>query len=231
MKPTSLFVALAAAAIVPAAIASGGTIVKLEGKAVIERRSLKVEAAESTPIYSGDTLNVADQGVAQMVLEDDSVFVVPGGSRLRIDSFAVAKPGAGGKAVYTLLNGGLRTITGKVSKGGDDQYELRTEEGTIGVAGSAYMAMRCQGACAGKHKAGLYVRGESGTITVANAAGKLKLRRGQTAHVANKDTLPVHVRASPFDDPLISADFALDAEFNTEVHPPRVEPELTPSPS
>lgn len=232
MKRASLFVGLVtAAAVAPAVLASGGTIVKLDGKAVIERRNLKVQVAPSTPIYSGDTLEVADDGIAQLLLEDDSVFVVPGAARLRIDTFAVAKPGAGGKAVYTLVNGGIRTITGRVSKGGDDQYELRADEGTITVAGSAYMAIRCQGACARKHKAGLYVRGESGTITIANAAGKLNLRRGHTAYVANRDTLPAHVKTSPFDDPTISADFSLDAEFDTEVHPPRVEPELTPSPS
>lgn len=231
MKRASLLIALVAAAVTPAAFASGGTIVKLDGKAVIERRSVKVAAAESTPIYSGDTLEVADDGIAQVHLEDDSVFVVPGGARLRIDTFALAKPGAGGKAVYTLIKGGIRTITGRVSKGGGDHYELRADEGTVTVAGSAYMAIRCQGACARKHKAGFYVRGESGTISIANAAGKLSLRRGQTAYVANRDSLAVLVKTAPFDDPMISADFSVDAEFDTEVHPPRIEPELTPSPS
>jgi len=231
MKRASLFLALVAASVTPVALASGGTIVKLDGKAVIERKNLKVEAAESTPIYSGDTLSVAEQGLAQVLLEDDSVFVVPGASRLRIDSFAVARPGAGGKAVYTLVNGGVRTITGKVSKGGDDRYELRAEEGTITVAGSAYMALRCQGACARKHKAGLYVRGQAGTITVTNAAGKLNIRRGQTVYVADMNSLPAHVKVSPFDDPSISADFSVDAEFDTEVHPPRIEPESSASPS
>lgn len=231
MPRPSLILALAAAAVMPAALAGGGTIVKLGGKAVIERRSVQVQAAESTPIYSGDTLNVADQGIAQVLFEDDSVFVVPGASRLRIDSFSLAKPGAGGKAVFTLVDGGVRTITGKVSKGGDDQYELRADEATITVAGSAYMALRCQGACARKHKAGLYVRGQGGTVTVANAGGKLKLRRGQTGFTPNKDTVPVHVKVSPFDDPAISSDFGMDAEFDTEVHPPRVEPELSASPS
>ena len=214
----------------PAAIAGGGTVVRLDGTAVIERKNLQVQVAASTPIYSGDTLNVADRAVAQVLFEDDSVFVVPGAARLRVDSFKPPAGGSGGTAKYTLVSGGLRTITGKV-KGGAEQYQLRAEEGTITVAGSAYMAMRCGGACARKYKGGLYVRGESGTITVGNAAGSLKVRRGQTAFAADQNMLPIHVKVSPFDDPLISAGFGLDAEFDTEIHPPRVEPESVASPS
>lgn len=212
------------------AAAAGGTIVKLDGSAVIERKAARIAVGESTPIYSGDTLNV-QEGVAQVHFEDDSVFVVPGASRLRVDSFKLASGSAGGKAIYTLVDGGLRTITGAVSKGRDDQYELRTAEATITVAGSAYMAIRCQGACAKKYKPGLYVKGESGVVFMTNAGGKLKLQRGQTGYVSSNTALAVRVKTSPFDDPSISAEYGISTDFDAEVHPPRIEPEPPASPS
>jgi hypothetical protein len=230
-RTLAVLIAALVALQMPAVYAGGGTVVKLDGKAVIERKAIKVDVAASTQIYSGDTLSVAEQGIVQMVFEDDSVFVVPGAARLRVDRFTLPTANSGGKAVYTLVAGGVRTITGKVSKGAEDRYELRTEEAIVTVAGSAYMALRCQGSCTRKHKAGLYVRGESGVVTIANSAGKLRLRRGQTAYVKDQGTLAVHVKTSPFDDPLIGANFGVDAEFETEIHPPRIEPEPVASPS
>ena len=225
----TLILALIAALAAPAALAGGGTVVKLEGKATIERKGAKVIVAESTPVYSGDTLDVADNAAAQVRFEDDSVFVLPGVAKLRVDQFTMPVGNKGGKALYTLVEGGLRTITGRLSKNG--QYEMRTEEATITVAGSAYLAARCQGRCARKYKPGLYVKGESGTITVTSAGGKLQVKRGQTVYVASNAELPVYVRVSPFDDPVFGAGFSFSTEFDAEIHPPRIEQEPVASPS
>lgn len=215
-----------------AAFAGGGTVVKVDGKAQIERKGNQVNVAESTPIYSGDAITVADKGSAQLRMEDDSIIVVPGAGTLKIDHFQVAGKNGPGKAIYTIKEGGMRTLTGKVSKGRGDVYEARAEEGTITVQGSAYMALRCNGGgCAAKFKKGLYVKAESGTITVANAGGSLKLHRGQVAYAATKASVPVHVKVSPFNDPMIAAQFGINAEFDAEIHPPRIEQEPPASPS
>ena len=214
-----------------AALAGGGTVVKLDGKATIDRKGAKVIVAESTPIYGGDTLDVADNAAAQVRFEDDSVFVLPGVAKLRVDQFAMPAGGRGGKAIYTLVEGGLRTMTGKVGKGGRDTYEMRTEEATITVAGSAYLAVRCKGPCAKKYRPGLYVKAESGVITVATAAGKTPVKRGQTVYVANNGEPAVYVRVSPFDDPVFGAGFNFSTDFDAEIHPPRIEQEPAASPS
>lgn len=228
--PVQSLILLLAAVLPATALAGGGTIVKLDGTAVIERKALRVPVSESTPIYSGDTLNVT-QGAVQLRFEDDSVFVVPGASRLRVDKFTAPAAAAGGQAMYTLVEGGLRTITGRVGKGARDRYELRTEEATLTVAGSAYMAIRCRGACARKYKAGLYVRGESGKVFMTTTAGRLAVKRAQTGFTPDSGTLPVHVKTSPFDDPLIAAELGIAVEFDTEVHPPRIEQEASASPA
>lgn len=223
---------LACAFLSTAALAGGGTVVKVDGKASIDRKGSQVNVSESTPIYSGDSLNVADKGSAQLRMEDDSIIVVPGSAVFKIDHFQMAGRNGPGKAIYTIKEGGMRTLTGKVSKGAGDKYETRAEEGTITVQGSAYMALRCNGGgCAAKFKKGLYVKAESGTVTVANAGGSLKLHRGQVAYAATKTSVPVHVKVSPFNDPMIAAQFGINAEFDAEVHPPRIEQEPPASPS
>lgn len=223
---------LALATLLPAAaLAGGGTVVKLDGQASIDRKGNQVKVSESTPIYSGDILNVGHKASAQLRFEDDSLFIVPGAGKFRIDLFSMPKGSSGGKAIYTLIDGGLRTITGKVSKGDNDQYELRTEEATVTVHGSAYSALRCTGACAKKFKPGLYVKGENGTVKVATNAGSLKVHRGQVVMAANKSSVPVHVKVSPFDDPVIAATFGISVELDAEIHPPRIEQEPPASPS
>jgi len=49
------------------------------------------------------------------------------------DKFTLPNGGAGGKAIYTLVEGGMRTITGTVGKRDGDEYELRAEEATLTV--------------------------------------------------------------------------------------------------
>lgn len=215
----------------PAALAGGGTAVSVTGKAVVERNGTRMPLEADAPVYSGDVVDVDDKGSAQLRFEDDSVFVVPGVSRFRVDEFQAPVKGQGGKAIYTLLDGGMRTLTGLI-KGGKGHYELRTEEATITVQGSAYAALRCQGPCSSKYKPGLYVKGEAGVITVTNPQGELKLQPGQMAYVALGQA-PVRAArgTTPFDDPLTAGTFAIDFQIDTQVHPPRIEGESSASPS
>lgn len=217
----------------PISLASArGTLVALEGSATLERKGQSASpAAQASPVHRGDTLKTGEGSRAQLRMADDSVFSIAGGSALRIDDFLFPPSGKKRRALYTLQEGGFRTITGTIGKAPKDQYEVRTEQGTITVEGSAYSALICKNACAAKYRAGLYVKAHSGVITLANASGKVKLRAGQTAFAEAKASTPVAVSVSPFDDPAIAAEFDVQIDFETEVHPPRIEPEPPASPS
>lgn len=215
------------------AAAAGGKIVKLEGDAVVERKGERLPASESFALQRGDTLTVADKSKAQVHFEDDSVFALPANSSLRVDDFRMPRKDAGGSAIFSLLRGGLRTITGLISKGSHDKYEIRTSMVTIGVRGTAYAALICEGDCTanGKYKAGVYVKTDSGTVILTNPGGQLAVKAGETAYVESKTTAPVKVKISPFNDPAIAAEFGIDADFNININPPRIEPEPPASPS
>lgn len=224
--------ATAFAMLLPASVAMArGTIVKLEGVATIERKGQTLPAAEAAPVRRGDTLRIGDDSKAQLRFEDDSVFSVAAASSLRVDDFLLPTSGKARRAIYTLQEGGFRTVTGKIGKGPKDEYEVRTEHGTITVDGSAYSTLLCKKQCAAKYRAGLYVKADHGLIIVTNGAGKVKLRAGQTAYAETSASVPVTVSVSPFDDPAVAAEFDVDVDFETEVHPPRIEPEPPASPS
>jgi hypothetical protein len=210
---------------------ANGTIVKLEGSAKVGRKGQAVPVTEAAPLYSGDSLDVAEHSKAQVHFEDDSMFAIPGATQLRVDEFRMPSATGGGKAIYTLQSGGFRTITGRISKNPNDQYELRTEQATITVQGSSYSTMLCTKQCGKKHRPGLYVKAESGVIILTNSAGQMRLTAGKVAFVESSASAAVAVKVSPFNDPALAADYAVDVEFDTEVHPPRIEQEPPASPS
>ena len=139
------------------------------------------------------------------------------------------RQGQPGSATYSLVQGGLRTVTGSIGKGKGDTYLVRAGGTTITVQGSAYLALICSGNC-GSFKNGLYVKGQTGIITVGNGKGAIKLHAGQNAYVASDADAPGFTKVSPFDDPAISANFKLDVVVETQVSPPKVEPEKPASP-
>jgi len=216
-------------ALLPLAAGAEGAIVSVEGKAALERGKESMNVVEALPIQAGDTLRVQKQSKVQVQFDDDSLFTIPGAAVLRVDAFAAPERGPG-RAVYTLVDGGLRTITGRVSKNPQDVYELHTDLATVTVKGSAYTALRCRATCAGQ-KAGLYVKAEKGLITVANGNGKVNLRPGEIAYVETAESAPVRVKNSPFLDPVFASAFTFSEILEGAGEPPRIEQETPVSPS
>ena len=222
------FALAAALLLAPVVAAADGAVVSVTGKASLERGKEKLNVVEALNIQPADTLTVAAQSKVQAQFEDDSLFVIPGAAVFRVDTFELPKTGPG-KAVYTLVDGGVRTITGRISKNVQDVYELHTDLATVTVKGSAYAAVRCRTQCAGA-KPGLYVRADKGLITVGNGAGKLQLRPGEVGYVESPEIAPRRVQQSPFLDPVFASGFTLDERLEGR-EPPRIEQEIPVSPS
>ncbi|MGQ0586162.1 MAG: hypothetical protein ACT4PK_03040 [Gammaproteobacteria bacterium] len=231
MKPVAAVLASVVVLALPTLATASGAVVAVEGKAAVERGQQTLNVVEALPVQAGDTLTVRAQSKVQLQFDDDSLFAVPGAAVLRVDAFDLPKKGAPGpgRAVYTLVDGGLRTITGRISKNAQDVYELHTDLATVTVKGSAYAAVRCRKACAGA-KPGLYVRDDKGQVTVANDAGKLVLRPGDVGFVESPQSLPQRVQTSPFLDPVFAASLTFDDQIEGAGDRRRIEQEPPVSP-
>lgn len=144
------------------------------------------ELKRGAPVYSGDTL-ITGEGRIQVRFSDGGFVSVQPNSRFAIDAYRFGADAADDKSSFKLLKGGLRAVTGTIGVRSKETYSVETPVATIGVRGTAYSALYCEGDCPpvdGTAPAdGLYVGTGAGTIIIANAFGTLDVTAGQAAYV------------------------------------------------
>lgn len=101
-------------------------------------------------VQAGDVISTQPNSSARLKFTDGGELTVSSGSQLKIDAyrFNTAAPRED-NLVMSLLQGGLRSITGLISRRGDrDAYRLQTATATIGIRGTDYIARLCGDDCA-----------------------------------------------------------------------------------
>lgn len=96
---------------------------------------------------AGHTLVTGAGAYARMEMTDGGEMVLRPDSQLKVESykFVQAKP-AEDSFIFSMLKGGLRTVTGLIGKRGDkDAYELKTFTATIGIRGPQFDLRVCDG--------------------------------------------------------------------------------------
>ncbi len=142
-------------------------------------------------INSGESIVTGDDG-RYVSLQPDTQF--------RIDDYRYHSQGGEEKSFFSLLKGGLRTISGLIGKGNRANYQVTTPVATIGIRGTHYRLRLCDNDCAVQNRilpSGLYVSVGEGRIVLANGAGELNLDQGQAGFVANGFTPPAPTQQSP----------------------------------
>ncbi|MES2258999.1 MAG: FecR family protein [Pseudomonadota bacterium] len=118
-----------------------GTVVHLSGPmqaqkpdGVLKKLSLKSE------VESGDTLLTEKNTYAMVRFIDDSELTLKPGAAVTVDQFAFerGKPDAD-SASFTLIRGGLRSVTGLLGKRSKDKFALKTPSATIGIRGTTFI--------------------------------------------------------------------------------------------
>ncbi|MGD0959302.1 MAG: FecR domain-containing protein [Methylomonas sp.] len=108
-------------------------------KLAYEQMDVGVGDVVTTELDSSVMLLFADKG--QLALRPESEFLI------KAFHYEEAKP-AEDNLVISLLKGGLRTITGYVSKRGNrDAYRLESATATMGIRGTDYTARLCEADC------------------------------------------------------------------------------------
>lgn len=94
-----------------------GRLDVVEGGVLVQRSVQTDVARAGTIVGVGDAILTSDTGTAQWAMADDSVFAMAPSSGLKINKYSM--PGSdnpAGTASYTLLQGAVHTITGKIGR-------------------------------------------------------------------------------------------------------------------
>jgi hypothetical protein len=210
----ALALASALACAAPASAAVAGKVVFVAGTVTLERTP-PVALKPGDMIETGTVIATGEKSRAQILMNDGARVALRASSRYRVDDFglpaAVGAPTqvtttrAEGVSVSTLLKGGFRSSTGAIGKDGAGTYEVRTPIGTLGIRGTDYTAVWCQGDCADvpglaagrAAQNGMYLATHTGSIVFRYGGREVNVDAGQVVFIAAADALPEPLERLP----------------------------------
>lgn len=200
---------------------AAGTADAAAGKMLFVTGPVTVERPASSPLKQGDPVEIGDVIVtgekarAQLLMNDGQRIALRSGTRYRIDALSLpaavnaptqaATAAAEGVSVSTLLKGGFRASTGAIGKDGKGQYEVRAPIGTLGIRGTDYTAVWCQGDCADvagvlpgdAPRVGMYLAVQEGAIVFRHGGRESVVEAGQAVFIAAADAAPESLERTP----------------------------------
>lgn len=104
-------------------------------------------ASEGTKLYVGDIVNTQKGSTAVLKFIDGTQVALRPSTRFVVEDYEFKSDDpVSDKAEFKLLKGGLRTLTGLISKRGNvDAFALKSETATIGIRGTDFSARLCEG--------------------------------------------------------------------------------------
>lgn len=206
-----LILSLALAANAVAVADDAGTVIFARGDVSAERQP-PVALAKGDTVLDDDEVITGSNSRAQLLMIDGAKIALRPDSRLRIEEYAYTPAAAAGtvsanddKTVMSLVKGGFRTITGAIGKEADDEYEVRTAVGVLGIRGTDYTAVFCNGDCtwvpgvpaASPIADGLYLGITDGTIVFRTSLRTIELTAGDYAFIPLDDPEPRRLDSAP----------------------------------
>lgn len=123
----------------------------------------------------GDILSTAGGGSAIIRLQDGTRMTLRPGTDMVIERYQYRENAPDNNMVLQLFTGGLRAITGLISKNAPEAAKLRTKTATVGIRGTDFDARLCEGECAAE-SAGIPQQARANTV---QASAKLVTPLGE----------------------------------------------------
>jgi hypothetical protein len=123
-----------------------GTIRYMSGTMVAQRGDGTVRIlTPKSVVQQGDLLVTGKKSYAQVVMNDGTKMTMRPDSNLKIEAYTFQQSvPTEDNAVFRLLKGGFRTVTGLIGKRGNkDAYKLRASGTTIGIRGTDFTSRLC----------------------------------------------------------------------------------------
>ncbi len=181
--------------------APAGEVTHVSGALLLRKPdgSSKILAPQSK-VESGDLLATAGDTYARVKFTDGGEVTLRPNTQFRIESFNYDQTNPSkDSALFSLLKGGLRTITGVIGKRKPETYQMRTTVATIGIRGTNFGVLLCNADCQNLRdndgkvpQDGLHLDVAQGAISVTNGGGLKILSVGQFGFVST-NTVPMTI--------------------------------------
>jgi len=178
-----------------------GRVLVAVGDTSATRAGKDIRLAAGTMIETGDTLNVGEASNLQVRFTDEAIMALRPNTTMRIDDYAFTNKTESDKSIFSLLKGGLRTITGLIGRNSRSNYAVKAETSTIGIRGTHFNIVHCNNDCRNADgstgRNGTFGGVTDGRISVTNNAGEREFGRDEFFFVSSRDALPAGLIAPP----------------------------------
>ena len=173
------------------AMLSGHAMAEVAGRVSFVSGDARVTAADgnSRALQRGEAINGGDRittraGRVQIRFTDGGFVSLQPNTVFGVDEYLYTnrKPEET-SLFFSLVQGGMRTITGAIGKVNKKSYQVRTPVATIGIRGTEYLAQ--------VGERGLIVSVGKGLVNVANGGGDITAGARQNIRVTGRDASPV----------------------------------------
>jgi hypothetical protein len=142
-------------------------------------------------IEAGDAIVTGRDGEIHVRMDDNALIAMRANTFLRIEAYK-AEGGADDSAVFRLLRGSFRSVTGWIGKNNPKNYAVRTTTATIGIRGTDHEVM----VVGEGEDAGTYDKVNTGETEMDTPVGKVSVLPGQAAFAPRAGSLPPRVLAA-----------------------------------
>ena len=170
--------------------AGAGQVQHLSGTLSVQRADGSVRIlSQKSEVNPGEVLTTQKDSYAQINFTDGSSMTMRPNTQMKLESYKFVQDlPQEDSAFFSLIKGGLRTVTGLVGKrGNQDAYRIGTSTATIGIRGSAGETLDCTQGCDGvvpggdKADKAVYHNTLTGSYIMTSADGTVVIGEGQFA--------------------------------------------------
>jgi hypothetical protein len=185
MRTMRTILALAGAAALAAAAtgvcANTGTVAHVAGTLSAKKADGTTRVLQPrSQVGSGDTLSTEKDSHAQINFSDGAQVTLKPSSAFRVDNFGFSKEAPKEDSfLTTVLQGGLRMVTGLVGSRSRSKFQMGTATATIGIRGTTFSTHDCLAVACPGLKPAVYVGVSNGSILVGNQFGQQQFAAGQ----------------------------------------------------
>ena len=178
-----------------------GRVLVAAGDTTALRNGVVVKLTRGAEIHSGDTLRTGETSNMQVRFSDEGITALRSNSEFRIDDYKFEGGTNVGKSFFSLVKGGMRSITGLIGRFNRENYAVKASTATIGIRGTHFVLAQCSNDCfnkdGSKAENGLFGGVTDGRIAVTNQAGEKQFGKNEFFHVASSDTQPKPLLTPP----------------------------------